>query len=150
MSRVPGRDTAPELAVRRAVHALGLRYFVDRAPLPGLRRRADLVFPRLRVAVFVDRCFWHGCPAHGNSPRHNGDWWREKIARNQRRDRDTDALLGGAGWTVVRVWEHDDPVAVAQDVARCVAAASRRRPDRRCFKVTALRVDHCGSFVRCG
>lgn len=82
--RFPKRDTAPELAVRRAAHALGLRYFVYWPPLRGVRRRADLVFPRLRIAVFVDGCFWHGCPGHGNRPRHTGDWWRAKIERNRR------------------------------------------------------------------
>jgi DNA mismatch endonuclease, patch repair protein len=79
----------------------------------------------LRIAVFVDGCFWHGCPLHGNRPRHNGDWWRQKIERNQRRDRDTDQRLGAAGWTVVWAWEHDDPVTVAATVAAQARRASR-------------------------
>lgn len=134
MARVPRRDTAPELAIRRRLHAMGLRYYVDRPPLPGLRRRADLVFPRLHVAVFIDGCFWHGCPAHGNRPLHNGEWWRDKLARNQRRDRDTDRRLVEVGWTVFRAWEHDEPSEVAERISqrveearsRCSSAASIR------------------------
>lgn len=85
------RDTRPELAVRRAVHALGLRYRVDVRPLPTVNRRADLVFSRRRVAVFVDGCYWHGCPDHGTTPKTNAIYWGGKIARNSERDRDTDA-----------------------------------------------------------
>lgn len=107
------RDTRPELAVRRAVHALGLRYFVDRAPLPGLRRRADLVFPRLRLAVFVDGCFWHGCPDHHTVARTNAEYWANKVSENRQRDADTDRRLAEAGWTVLRVWEHEDATAAA-------------------------------------
>lgn len=117
--------TAPELAVRRAAHALGLRYRVDHPlPLDGVRRRGDFVFTRARVAVFVDGCFWHGCPDHGRSPRANGGWWARKIEANRRRDADTDARLAAAGWTALRVWEHDDPARAAERVA----AAVRRPP----------------------
>ncbi len=98
------------MAVRRAVHALGLRYFVSRRPLPELRRTADLVFPRARVAVFVDGCFWHGCPEHGKVQHQENTWyWPEKIASNMRRDADTNARLEAAGWLPIRIWEHDDP-----------------------------------------
>lgn len=115
MQQQQRRDTRPELAVRRAVHARGLRYFVHRRPLPTLRRSADLVFPSERVAVFVDGCFWHGCPDHGRREIRENTWyWPEKIASNQRRDRDTDERLRGAGWLPVRVWEHEDPVVAAQ------------------------------------
>jgi len=110
------RDTAPELALRRELHRRGRRFFVDRAPVPGQRRRADLVFPRLRVAVFVDGCFWHGCPTHGRVPRSNGHWWADKLARNTARDRDTDSQLAALGWTVVRVWEHEDGTEAADRV----------------------------------
>lgn len=97
------------MALRRAVHAQGLRYRVD-APLPltGVRRRADLLFSRVRVAVFVDGCFWHGCPLHATSPRSNSAWWGDKLAGNVRRDEDTDRRLRDAGWLSVRVWEHED------------------------------------------
>ncbi len=73
-----------------------------------MRRRADVVFPRLRVAVYVDGCFWHSCPLHGTWPKASARWWREKLDRNRQRDEDTDRVLRAAGWTVVRVWEHED------------------------------------------
>lgn len=111
MQAVRRRDTKPELLLRSALHRRGLRFYVDRAPLPKMRRRADLVFPRKRVAVYVDGCFWHGCPVHGTWPKNNADWWRAKIERNQARDRDTDRQLADAGWAVVRVWEHEGPEA---------------------------------------
>lgn len=101
------RDTAPELAVRRLLHAAGLRYRVDRPPLPGLRRRADIVFGPARVAVYVDGCFWHGCPEHGTLPRANSEYWQKKLQRNRMRDVETDRRLMDAGWSVVRVWEHE-------------------------------------------
>lgn len=115
------RDTEPEMAVRRLVHSMGLRYRVDAAPLPGLRRRADLVFGPSRVAVFIDGCFWHGCTEHGNPrPRSNEWYWPEKIRRNRSRDEDTDARLRAAGWVVVRVWAHEPPSNVAERVAGLV------------------------------
>jgi DNA mismatch endonuclease (patch repair protein) len=119
------RDTAPELALRRQLHAFGLRYRVDRAPLPGLRRRADILFGPARVAVYLDGCFWHGCPEHGNRPRANSPYWGPKIERNRARDVDTDTRLAAAGWAVVRAWEHEDPADVATRVAVLVTA---RRP----------------------
>lgn len=108
------RDTKPELAVRRLVHASGLRYRVDYAPLPTNKRsRADLVFTRVKVAVFIDGCFWHGCPQHHTFPATHADYWRSKVQGNRARDARTDAALREAGWTVLRFWEHEDPVAVA-------------------------------------
>jgi DNA mismatch endonuclease (patch repair protein) len=120
------RDTGPELALRRAVHALGLRYRVSVRPLPGVRRTADLVFTRAKVAVFLDGCFWHGCPEHHTKSATNADYWADKIVKNHARDRDTDALLEAAGWVVVRVWEHEDPGEAALKVESVVRA--RRRP----------------------
>jgi DNA mismatch endonuclease, patch repair protein len=115
-------DTEPELALRRRLHAMGLRYRVHERPLPDLRRQADLVFRRARVAVFVDGCFWHGCPEHGRRAHAvNGWYWPEKIARNRARDADTDARLRDAGWRVVRVWEHETAAVAARRVARTVA-----------------------------
>jgi len=114
------RDTAPELAVRRLVHAAGLRYRVDRAPLPGVRRRADLVFGPVRLAVFIDGCFWHGCPEHGNHPRTNQQWWAAKLDRNRQRDRNTDERLQAAGWQVLRLWEHEDPRKAADRIRDAV------------------------------
>lgn len=112
MRRNRRRDTAPELAVRRLLHTAGMRYRVDFAPVGG-RRRADIVFPRRRIAVFIDGCFWHGCPQHATLPKRNADYWGPKLARNVERDRETDAQLAQAGWRVLRYWEHEEPAAVA-------------------------------------
>lgn len=113
------RDTLPELAVRRRLHATGLRYRVDFAPLGG-RRRADIVFTRQRVAVFIDGCYWHGCPNHATFPKRNSDYWLPKLARNVERDRETDQSLREAGWTVLRFWEHESPDDVAHRIAVAV------------------------------
>jgi len=118
------RDTKPELAVRRAVHARGMRYRVDVRPLPGFNRRADLVFTRVKVAVFVDGCYWHGCPDHGTTPITNVDYWGPKIQRNRERDADTDQRLQEAGWVSVRIWEHDDVEDAASHIASVVSRAS--------------------------
>ncbi|WP_100415285.1 very short patch repair endonuclease [Mumia flava] len=118
----PRRDTAPELALRRAMHALGLRYRLQWA-LPWNRRcKVDVVFTRAKVAVFVDGCFWHGCPRHCVQPQRNGDWWRWKITRNQERDQVTTQSLEREGWTVLRFWEHEDPQVCADVVYERVMA----------------------------
>jgi len=114
------RDTKPELALRRAVHALGLRYRVATRPLPGVRRTADLVFTRAKVAVFLDGCFWHGCPTHHTKAATNAAFWAEKVEKNRARDLETNRLLSEAGWTVIRIWEHEDPREAAQNIARVV------------------------------
>lgn len=124
MARVRRRDTGPEIELRSHLHRLGLRFRVDRAVLANKRRRADIVFGPARVVVMVDGCFWHGCPEHGALPKRNAEFWREKLRRNKERDRETDAALIAAGWTVVRVWEHEDPAAAAAEIARVV---DRRR-----------------------
>jgi DNA mismatch endonuclease (patch repair protein) len=116
------RDTKPELALRSAVHALGLRYRVSAKPLAGLRRTADLVFPTAKVAVFLDGCFWHGCPEHHTVASANAKFWADKVSGNRARDRDTDARLDAEGWVSVRVWEHEDPVAAARRVEDVVRA----------------------------
>lgn len=124
MQRQASRDTAPELAVRRLLHRRGLRYRVHLRPVPSLRRTADIVFTRARVAVFVDGCFWHGCPhCYGQRQHKTNAWyWPEKIQRNRTRDEDTDAKLVAAGWDVVRVWEHEVPDAAADRIAAHVIA----------------------------
>jgi len=119
MRRQRRRDTVPEIALRSALHRAGLRYRVEFA-LPGLRRRADLAFTTARVAVFVDGCFWHGCPEHASWPKQNSEWWREKIEANRRRDRDTDERLRHDGWTPIRVWEHEPVESAAERVAQAV------------------------------
>jgi DNA mismatch endonuclease (patch repair protein) len=125
MQRAPRRDTKPELALRSALHQRGLRFFVDRAPIPSSRRRADLLFPTKRVAIYVDGCYWHGCPVHGTWPKANAEWWREKIDGNRARDRDTDRMLHEAGWTSVRIWEHE---AVDEAAERVLVALGRAAP----------------------
>jgi DNA mismatch endonuclease (patch repair protein) len=127
MQATPRRDTPAEIALRRELHRRGLRYRVDHAPLPELRRRADIVFTRRKVAVFCDGCWWHGCPEHRTWPKANAEWWEEKIDANKRRDGDTNARLAEAGWTVVRVWEHEDPVEAADRVETVVRAAPSGR-----------------------
>lgn len=117
------RDTRPELAVRRAAHALGLRYRVSVRPVPTLRRTADLVFTRARIAVFVDGCFWHGCPEHHTVAVTNADFWAAKVTRNRDRDVQTSGLLREAGWTVLRFWEHEDP----KETARAIHQAWSRQ-----------------------
>ncbi len=119
MKRQHRRDTKPELAIRSALHQAGLRFRVD-YPLPGLRRRGDIVFPAKRLVVLVDGCFWHGCPEHGTWPKENADWWRSKINANISRDRETDARLGDAGWTAMRFWEHELPTDVAAAIVAIV------------------------------
>jgi len=115
------RDTPGEIALRSALHRLGLRFRVDWR-LPGLRRRADLAFVSPRVAVFVDGCFWHGCPQHGTWPKTNANWWRNKIKANRRRDEDTDRALRAAGWAVVRIWTHQDYMRASRRVATLVSS----------------------------
>ncbi|MGW7535263.1 very short patch repair endonuclease [Amycolatopsis sp. NPDC054798] len=125
MSRQKSRNTGIEMALRKILHAAGYRYRVHRRPVKGVRREADLVFGPARVAVFVDGCFWHGCPEHGTWPKNNADYWRTKIETNRRRDANTDALLLEAGWLSVRIWEHE-----ASDVAasRVIETVQERRP----------------------
>ncbi len=114
------RDTPCELALRSALHRLGLRFSVDRCPVPKLRRRADVLFRSARIAVFVDGCFWHGCPIHGTWPKANSGWWHAKIEANRFRDSDTNARLRARGWTVIRAWAHEDPMTIARRIARLV------------------------------
>lgn len=122
--RVGRRDTPPEMRLRSELHRRGLRYRVDARPIHGLRRRADLVFRNAKVAVFVDGCFWHGCSIHMTWPQANAGWWRGKIERTRARDRDTDRRLTESGWTVIRIWEHEDPPVAAE---RVVEVLSLRR-----------------------
>lgn len=126
MKRQQRRDTGPEMEIRRRLHAMGLRYRVDVAPLKSMpRRRADIVFRKHKVAVFVDGCFWHGCPEHGTLPENNREWWRAKLETNRVRDRHTDDALNSAGWTVVRVWEHETADEAALRIRKLLRLASQ-------------------------
>lgn len=120
MQAIRSRDTKPEILIRRLVHAAGLRYRVAARPLPDLRRTADMVFRSAKVAVFIDGCYWHGCPEHYVPPKTNSGYWSEKVLRNVRRDRDTDQKLEEAGWLVLRFWEHEPSGACAREIAAVV------------------------------
>lgn len=113
MSRMPRRDSKPEIHVRRALFAAGLRFRVNDRRLPG---RPDIVLSRARVAVFIDGCFWHACPEHGTLPKNNRAWWREKLERNVERDREKDEALIELGWTPLHFWEHDAVSDVAAEI----------------------------------
>ncbi len=120
------RDTDPETSLRKALFAAGLRYRVDMR-IAGVRSRPDVAFPGAKVAVFVDGCFWHGCPEHATWPKANAEWWRTKIEGNRRRDSEATASLGATGWTVLRFWAHEDMAAAAEVVRRIV---EERRANR--------------------
>jgi len=100
------RDTRPELAVRRELHRRGRRFFVNRRPVPTIRRTSDITFPRKRLAVLIDGCFWHGCPLHRTWPKTNSEFWLAKIEANIARDAETTRLWENEGWRVLRFWEH--------------------------------------------
>jgi DNA mismatch endonuclease (patch repair protein) len=122
-----GRDTAPELLIRKLLHADGLRYRVNFRPIPTLRRTADIVFTRARLAVFIDGCFWHGCLEHYQRPGTNREYWDRKVLRNRERDVETTGALTANGWHVLRVWEHEaiaDPAAVMNRIRRELEALS--------------------------
>lgn len=122
MARVRQRGTSAELSLRKALHAKGLRYRLQVSLLTKPRRVADIVFSGTRVAIFVDGCFWHGCPEHASWPKSNADFWREKIETNRARDADTDQRLRSLGWRVVRIWAHENADDAADRIAQIVEA----------------------------
>ncbi|MFJ7127468.1 very short patch repair endonuclease [Streptomyces sp. NPDC098101] len=126
MTANKGKDTKPELMLRSALHRRGLRYRVGVRPLAELRRTADVVFPRAKVAVFVDGCFWHGCPDHYRPAKKSGEEWSQKIKDNRDRDASTTLALRNQGWTVLRFWEHEDLELAAEEV-RVVVEDRRSR-----------------------
>lgn len=127
MERQARRDTSVELEIRRRLHALGYRYRVDHRLEPSLRSRGDIVFTRRRVVVFVDGCFWHGCPYHATTPKNNAEWWQEKLAANVARDERNRRALEALGWTVIRVWEHEETDSA---LSRIVGVLDEMRPNR--------------------
>ena len=125
-----GRDTGPELALRKALHATGLRYRLNTRPIPGSRMTVDVAFPRAKVAVEVRGCFWHGCAQHHRPAKLNAKFWADKIAGTIERDRVKDAALRAAGWAVFVIWEHDDVAEAARRIAEAVANRRAREPGR--------------------
>ena len=128
MRRARRSDTGPEVALRRILFAEGLRYRTNFAPVAGIRTKADMVFLRTKVAVYVDGCFWHGCPIHATWPKNNAEFWRAKINTNIQRDARVTAALTGAGWTVLRLWEHETSTEMARRVRDAVAERVRVLP----------------------
>lgn len=124
------RDTKPELAVRRLLHARGIRYRVNARPLPSLRRTADIVFLGKKIAVFIDGCYWHGCPQHYVPSKSNREYWTPKIEANAARDAETTRALSGAGWTVLRYWSHIPAEDIAASVEQHLSASA---PDSNCL-----------------
>jgi DNA mismatch endonuclease (patch repair protein) len=139
MSRQRSKDTGVEIALRRELHRMGLRYRVHRRPLKGIRREADVVFGPTRVAVYVDGCFWHGCPTHATWPKRNAEFWKTKIEGNRTRDADTDRRMAEAGWLVVRVWEHEDAATAAARVRDAVQGRAPKPPSGHAAPGTAPR-----------
>jgi DNA mismatch endonuclease (patch repair protein) len=125
MRRNRGTNSRAEVALRSELHRRGLRFRKNVSVVPGLRCRPDIVFPRWRVAVFVDGCFWHGCPEHGTTPRVHADYWASKIGLNKLRDREQTESLIAVGWSVIRVWEHSAPACAADLIATELAARRR-------------------------
>lgn len=119
------RDTTPEKLLRKHLHERGVRYRVSHRPMASVRRTADVAFPGVRVAVFVDGCFWHGCPEHCRWPGTNEEFWRDKIEGNRARDSETNRLLEQSGWLAVRIWEHEDPSEAADKIIALVRARRR-------------------------
>lgn len=122
MTKVKQTGTKAEMALRQAMHHLGLRYRVNFQVLKKPRRVADVAFTKLKIAVFIDGCFWHGCPEHAMWPKSNAEFWQQKINTNRLRDVDTDAKLREIGWTVIRVWEHESPEVAANEIKVTVDA----------------------------
>ncbi|MDX1251869.1 MAG: very short patch repair endonuclease [Gammaproteobacteria bacterium] len=127
MAKIKGQNTGPEMLLRQALWAEGMRYRLHcGASLPG---KPDIVFVRARLAVFVDGCFWHGCPLHGHTPKSSKEYWLEKLKRNMARDKDTNRKLSELGWQPIRLWEHE----INDDVSACV---------KRIAKAVRLRKQH--------
>ena len=121
------RDTTPEVVLRSALHHVGLRYRKDVSPESSLKCKADIVFRRERICIFVDGCFWHGCPRHFQTPGTNSSWWEEKINDNRRRDRVKRRRLREHGWAVMRVWEHEITTSNLHHVVGRIVSIVRQR-----------------------
>lgn len=127
MAKVRQKGTDAEIALRRELYRRGLRYRVNYEVMKKPRRVADVAFPGLKIAIFVDGCFWHGCPEHATWPKQNAEFWRQKIEANRRRDADTNSRLLDVGWLVLRFWEHESPIEATEAVVQMVVMARERR-----------------------
>ena len=127
MAKVRQKGTDAEVALRRQLYRIGLRYRIDYEVLKKPRRVADIAFPGRRIAIFVDGCFWHGCPQHASWPKRNAEFWRQKIETNRLRDADTNERLRSLGWTVLRFWSHESPTDAAGVVANMIAMIDFKR-----------------------
>lgn len=126
MAKVRQKGTGAEVALQQEMYRIGLRYRISYEVLRKPRRVADVAFPGRKIAVFVDGCFWHGCPEHATWPKQNAEFWREKIEANRRRDTDTNERLRSLGWTVLRFWSHEAPHEAARVVVHAVALADSK------------------------
>lgn len=120
MEAAKPRDTLPEIKLRTALEELGIPFEVDVKPIEDINRRADILIREDKIAIFVDGCFWHGCPIHGTQAKANSLFWTEKIERNKDRDLDTNRRLEASGWTVIRIWEHEDHINAAKQIAETI------------------------------
>jgi len=127
MAKVRQKGTDAEIKLRRELYRSGLRYRVSYQVLLRPRRVADVAFPGIKIAIFVDGCFWHGCPKHATWPKQNAEFWRKKIETNRARDADTNERLHAIGWKVLRIWEHESPVTAAEKVSKLVAKSKAIR-----------------------
>lgn len=123
MSRIRSKGTSPERVIESSLRALGLKYRKQFGPA-----RADFAFPREKVALFVDGCFWHGCSRHYVAPVNNAAYWRRKLANNRSRDRQSRSGLKASGWVVIRVWEHSLPKHADRVAALVGLTVHRRKP----------------------
>lgn len=128
MARVRQKGTGAEIALRRELYRSGLRFRVSYEVLKKPRRVADIAIPRFRIAVFVDGCFWHGCPEHATWPKQNSEFWRQKLEANRTRDADTNARLNLIGWTVLRFWEHESPIRATEAILKVISKITAKVP----------------------
>lgn len=127
MAKVRQKGTEAEIALRRELYWRGLRYRIDFEVMQKPRRVSDIAFPRLKIAIFVDGCFWHGCPEHASWPKQNAEFWKQKIETNRLRDANTNERLRSIGWTVLRFWEHESPIKAADTIVRLIATTRSKR-----------------------
>ncbi len=113
MSRIPSKNTKLELTIRNDLYKAGFRGYRLGVKLPG---SPDITFPKAKIAIFVDGCFWHGCPLCYSEPETNAQFWRKKIADNLERDQKVNKNLIGIRWSIIRIWEHS----IEKDLANCI------------------------------